>query len=139
MTPHRIVHVHDQYRRERTFGQRIADVISNGMGSWPFLIIQSAFIAAWMVLNVLAFVSHWDPRPWIILNLLFSIQAAYAAPIILMSQKRQDEIDRRRDDADYHTDLHGAETADEILIVVGATQLVCERILARLEAQDDGR
>lgn len=81
-----------------TFGQRAADSIANGMGSWTFIIAQTVLVGAWIILNFLAFVKHWDPYPFILLNLLFSTQAAYAAPIIMMSQNRASQKDHIRDD-----------------------------------------
>ena len=82
----------------RSFGERAADSIANGMGSWRFIIVQSVFVGAWIALNILALARHWDPYPFILLNLLFSTQAAYAAPIIMMSQNRQAQKDHLRDD-----------------------------------------
>ncbi len=81
-----------------TFGQRAADSIANGMGSWTFIIAQTVIVGGWILLNFLAFVQHWDPYPFILLNLLFSTQAAYAAPIIMMSQNRAAQKDHIRDD-----------------------------------------
>jgi uncharacterized membrane protein len=75
------------------------------MGSWRFIIIQTIIVVIWMVLNVVAFTNHWDVYPFILLNLLFSTQAAYAAPIIMMSQNRQSERDRVQAQADYQTNL----------------------------------
>ena len=63
---------HDSHRASSTFGQRLADSVANGMGSWRFIIIQTLIVAAWMILNVVAFVHHWDVYPYILLNLLFS-------------------------------------------------------------------
>ncbi|MHB8619919.1 MAG: DUF1003 domain-containing protein, partial [Chloroflexota bacterium] len=77
-----------------TVGERASDAISNGMGSWRFIIIQSIIVVIWVILNVAGFVARWDPYPFILLNLLFSVQAAYAAPIIMMSQNRQSAKDR---------------------------------------------
>ena len=112
---HRIVHVHNDYLEGRTLGQRAADAISSGMGSWAFLIIQSAILAVWIMLNAaFHWFPAWDPYPFILMNLVLSMQAAYAAPIIMMSARRQDAKDRIRSEADYHTDLHAAETGDEI-------------------------
>jgi uncharacterized membrane protein len=65
------------------------------MGSWNFIIIQSVFLVFWIALNVTAFVQQWDPYPFILLNLALSFQAAYAAPFIMMSQNRQQDIDRK--------------------------------------------
>ena len=70
------------------------------MGSWTFIIIQSVILAVWIVLNVTAWAKAWDPYPFILLNLALSFQAAYAAPIIMMSQNRQSEIDRRAAEID---------------------------------------
>ena len=75
------------------------------MGSWSFIIIQTALVALWMGLNVVGFVYHWDVYPFILLNLLFSTQAAYAAPIIMMAQNRQNERDRAQAHDDYQTNL----------------------------------
>jgi uncharacterized membrane protein len=78
-----------------TRGALIADWVARTVGSWRFIIIQSVILAVWIVLNVVAYAQHWDPYPFILLNLVLSFQAAYAAPIIMMSQNRQSEIDRR--------------------------------------------
>lgn len=82
----------------RTVGERVADTVANSMGSWRFIITQTVIVALWIVLNILAIVKHFDPYPFILLNLLFSTQAAYAAPVIMMSQNRQSQKDRLRDD-----------------------------------------
>ncbi|WP_431200508.1 DUF1003 domain-containing protein [Mucilaginibacter sp. P25] len=87
------------------FGQRLADSVAAGMGSWRFIIIQTLIVALWMALNVVAFIGHWDPYPYILLNLLFSTQAAYAAPIIMMAQNRQNERDRAQANEDFRTNV----------------------------------
>ncbi len=81
-----------------TLGQRLADSIAEGMGSWRFIIIQSLIVTVWIALNVWLLTHPFDPYPLILLNLLFSTQAAYAAPVIMMSQNRQSQKDRLRDD-----------------------------------------
>jgi uncharacterized membrane protein len=86
---------------ELTFGERLADRVAATMGSWNFIIIQSVLLAIWMVLNITAYVQQWDPYPFILLNLALSFQAAYAAPVIMMSQNRQAAIDRAAAEADY--------------------------------------
>jgi len=90
--------------RKITFGDRFANKITNGIGSWRFIIIQSIILVIWMILNVVAWVSHWDPYPFILLNLALSFQAAYAAPIIMMSQNRTTARDRKKADWDLATD-----------------------------------
>jgi len=80
-------------------GDHVADKVAAGMGSWKFIIIQTIIVVFWITLNSLAFFAwRWDLPPFILLNLIFSTQASYAAPIIMMSQNRQAAIDRRRDD-----------------------------------------
>lgn len=75
------------------------------MGSWPFIIIQTVILIIWVALNVTAYVRHWDPYPFILLNLALSFQAAYAAPFIMMSQNRQAEIDRADARHDYDVNV----------------------------------
>jgi uncharacterized membrane protein len=94
---------HETHKSKLTFGDRLADSVANGMGSWRFIIIQTVIVILWMTLNVIAFVGHWDVYPYILLNLVFSTQAAYAAPIIMMAQNRQSDRDRAQADADFTT------------------------------------
>jgi uncharacterized membrane protein len=84
-----------------TLGQRVADKVAATMGSWPFILGQTTILALWIALNVIAWAQAWDPYPFILLNLMLSFQAAYAAPFIMMSQNRQSEIDRKRAIDDY--------------------------------------
>jgi uncharacterized membrane protein len=87
-----VIHEHE------TIGQRTADAVAAGMGSWRFIIVQTGLVVCWVFLNLVAWVHHWDVYPFILLNLLFSTQAAYAAPMILMSGNRAAFKDRKRDD-----------------------------------------
>ena len=95
----------DKHRETLSFGQRIADKVAKGMGSWAFIIGQTIFVIIWMALNVIGFIRHWDVYPFILLNLIFSTQAAYAAPIIMMAQNRQSERDRLQAQADFDTNI----------------------------------
>lgn len=105
---------HQQHIETLSFGNRIADAVANGMGSWRFIIIQTILVVAWMILNVVGFMYHWDVYPFILLNLLFSTQAAYAAPIIMMSQNRQSERDRVQALADYTTNIEAKEEIEAL-------------------------
>ena len=96
---------HQKHQQSRTFGSRIADSVASGMGSWKFIIIQTILVILWMGLNLVGYVYHWDVYPFILLNLLFSTQAAYAAPIIMMSQNRQNDRDRVQAQEDYQTNV----------------------------------
>lgn len=97
--------VASEFEAHMTVGQRVADRFAEVMGSWTFIIIQSCILTAWVVLNITAYIKHWDPYPFILLNLMLSFQAAYAAPIIMMSQNRQTEKDRLQTKNDYEVDL----------------------------------
>ncbi|MEV7599880.1 DUF1003 domain-containing protein [Kitasatospora sp. NPDC089797] len=87
-----------------TLGQRAADRVASAFGSWRFIWIQTLFVAAWMAANIIGLAYRWDPYPFILLNLVFSTQAAYAAPLILLSQNRGAERDRERAEQDLATD-----------------------------------
>ena len=97
-----------------TTGQKIADAVAATMGSWTFIIIQSVILMIWIALNVTAYVQQWDPYPFILLNLALSFQAAYAAPFIMMSQNRQQDIDRKSAEDDYQINIK-AELEIELL------------------------
>lgn len=142
---------HDQQRNDLTVGQRIADDLALGMGSWRFIIIQSVIVVVWIALNaVVLLVKPFDPYPFILLNLLFSTQAAYAAPIIMMSQNRAALRDRYQADADFRTNLDSkmdieelqrhlssieTDKLDKILAIASDGRL--DRVLALLEAKQD--
>lgn len=106
----------DKHRESLSFGQRLADSVANGMGSWRFIIWQSIFVAVWMMLNVIGYIRHWDAYPFILLNLIFSTQAAYAAPIIMMSQNRQGERDRMQAQEDFRTNLEAKQEIEALQI-----------------------
>lgn len=97
-----------------TAGQRIADLVAGTMGSWRFIIIQTTILIAWIALNITAWINHWDPYPFILLNLALSFQAAYAAPFIMMSQNRQQDVDRKQAADDFHINVK-AELEIELL------------------------
>ncbi|HQV78254.1 MAG TPA: DUF1003 domain-containing protein [Chitinophagales bacterium] len=96
---------HDAHVENSTWGDKLSDALASGMGSWKFIIVQTIFVLAWMLLNVIGYIKHWDAYPFILLNLLFSTQAAYAAPIIMMAQNRQAERDRVQAQDDYQTNI----------------------------------
>jgi uncharacterized membrane protein len=86
-------------------GERAADWIAGVVGSWRFILIQSTLLALWLLLNAVAWMQHWDPYPFILLNLVLSFQAAFTAPIIMMAQNRQSAIDRHKAQLDYDVNL----------------------------------
>jgi uncharacterized membrane protein len=97
-----------------TIGQKVADTGAATMGSWRFIIIQSVILLFWIIANITALIMHWDPYPFILLNLALSFQAAYAAPFIMMSQNRQQDIDRKEAENDHQINIK-AELEIELL------------------------
>ena len=106
---------HKIHEDSRSFGQKLSDKVASEMGSWRFIIIQSIIVVAWMILNIVGFCHHWDVYPFILLNLVFSTQAAYASPIILMSQNRQADRDRSNAEADYKVNLESKREIEELI------------------------
>jgi len=98
----------------RSRSSRLADAVAATMGSWTFIIAQSVALMFWIALNITAYVQQWDPYPFILLNLALSFQAAYAAPFIMMSQNRQQDIDRKSAENDYQINIK-AELEIELL------------------------
>ncbi len=107
-------------------GQRAADGITRIVGSWKFIIIQSIILVIWMILNVVAWMQHWDPYPFILLNLVLSFQAAYTAPIILMSENREMDRERRKNALDLATDKKAEREIAQIQLEL--TRLEQEKI-----------
>jgi len=91
-----------------TFGQKASGWVATNLGSWWFIIVQTIILISWVVVNVLSWYHHWDPYPFIFMNLVLSLQAAYAAPIIMMSQNRQ----LVRDRLDAHNDYQVNQKAE---------------------------
>lgn len=91
-------------RPKSTFEQRSADKLTAFIGSWKFIIAQITVVIIWLIFNILAWVKTWDPYPFILLNLMLSVMAAFFAPVILMSQNRTAERDRRKAELDLATD-----------------------------------
>ena len=128
---------HQRHTEDMTFGQRLADSVATGMGSWRFIIIQTLIVAVWMILNVVAIVNHWDPYPYILLNLLFSTQAAYAAPIIMMAQNRQNERDRAQADEDFRTNVEAKKEIEELQVRLNAIEIdKLDKIITMLEKME---
>ncbi len=110
--------------QEWTFGERLADKIATFGGSWTFLIFFAIFLAIWIIINTVVMVAHpADPYPFILLNLILSCIAAIQAPVIMMSQNRQETKDRLRSENDYQINLkaeleiqHLHEKIDHLLL-----------------------
>ena len=120
----------------RTRGERIADRLAAWVGSWGFLVTQSVILLAWITLNISAWVNHWDPYPFILLNLALSFQSAYAAPILMISQNRQARLSERRNHLDLQINMLAEQENTEMLRLL---RLLCEHSGVRLNKDDNGR
>jgi uncharacterized membrane protein len=126
---------HEKHNSSLNIAQRLADKVANSMGSWSFIITQSIIVGVWMILNIVGYIHHWDPYPYILLNLLFSTQAAYAAPIIMMSQNRQSERDRIQAAEDYKTNIDAKMEIEELQRRLNEIEIQkLDKIIAMLEA-----
>ena len=111
-----IINWHQKHIANSSIGDKLSDSVANGMGSWKFIIWQTIIVLIWMALNIVAWKQHWDPYPFILLNLIFSTQAAYAAPIIMMAQNRQSQRDRIQADNDYLTNVEAKKEIEALQI-----------------------
>ncbi len=127
---------HQHHKDSSSFGQHLADSVASGMGSWRFIIIQTTIVIIWMGANVVGFINHWDVYPYILLNLLFSTQAAYAAPIIMMAQNRQNERDRANAEQDFKTNVEAKKEIEELLQKLNSIEIdKLDKILELLQAK----
>ena len=126
-----------------TVGDRAADWVADKVGSWGFLITQTILLTVWAALNVTAWVKHWDPYPFTLMNLMLSMQAAYAAPVIMMSQNRKADRDRLEAHNDFVVDVRSEENSERILEILEAQnqallvihQMLAEKFNGNAEAQ----
>jgi len=132
-----VININRALAEGQTPGQRIADALALMMGSWTFIIVQSTILAFWIALNAVAWVRHWDPYPFILLNLALSFQAAYAAPIIMMSQNRQAAKDRLMAEQDYMVNTKAEEEVKSIMHHLEQQDEAMIDILRKLEEQHE--
>jgi uncharacterized membrane protein len=96
---------HVLHLQQLTFGQRVSDKLADVAGSWRFIFAFGLVLGVWILLNTVALIHHWDKYPYILLNLFLSMLAAIQAPVIMMSQNRQEDRDRVRGEHDYEVNL----------------------------------
>lgn len=113
---------HKQAKENLTLGQRSADVMRNGMGSWSFVFLFILFMAVWAYINTRAGWKHWDQYPFILLNLFLSMIAGLQGAILLIAAKRQDAIAAAMAEHDYETNLR-AKKEIELLMTINQEQL----------------
>ena len=95
-----------------TLGQRVADAMASKVGSWGFLIGQTIVLTGWIGANLMPGIPHWDSSPFILLNLVFSFASAYTAPVVLMSQNRQSDEERKKATYDRQVNLQASQNIE---------------------------
>jgi uncharacterized membrane protein len=128
-----VTNVNDVFAERQTLGLRAADRVAQIVGSWKFIIIQSIILISWACLNGVAWVFHWDPYPFILMNLFLSMQAAYTAPVIMMSQNRQMLKDRLESHNDFQVNQKAEEEIRAILDHLTAQDAALQEIHLKLE------
>jgi uncharacterized membrane protein len=123
-----------------TVGQKAADWVATAVGSWHFIIGQIILLVIWAILNITAWIQHWDPYPFILMNLFMSLQAAFTAPVIMMSQNRQTMRDRLEAQNDFLINLKAEEEIRAILVHLDAqNEALVEIHQQLLRLQEDRR
>ena len=117
---------------KRTRGQRTADKLAGFIGSWTFIVAQITVFASWIVLNAVAWSRHWDPYPFILLDVLLTFQAALAGPVLMMSQNRQARLNEQRNHLDLQINLLAEQENTEMLILL---RKICRKLDLEM---DDG-
>ena len=124
-------------KEKYTLGQRAADAIARFAGSWAFIFSFTGVLVAWMVINVLLASRAFDPYPFILLNLVLSCVAAIQAPLIMMSQNRQEEKDRRRAENDYKVNLKTEIMIEDLYDKVNAILAKQSALEKKLQEQEE--
>jgi len=126
--------VNELIEERKTTGQKLADRVAMVVGSWKFISIQSFILLIWVILNISVWINHWDPYPFILMNLVLSLQAAYTAPVIMMSQNRQADRDRLEAHNDY---LINVEAEEEIRVILDNLAAQNEALTRIIEIVND--
>ena len=129
-------------KEKYTLGQRAADTIAKFAGSWAFIFSFAGVLILWMVVNAILATKAFDPYPFILLNLVLSCVAAIQAPLIMMSQNRQEEKDRHRAENDYKVNLKTEIMIEDLYDKVNAIlarQTQIEKLLSEHNTENDNR
>jgi len=114
----------------------MSEGIARFLGTGRYLVGQTVFVIVWIALNTIAFIRHWDPYPYILLNLAFSTQAAYAAPLILLAQNRQDDRDRASIERDRQVATRTQDDAEYLARELAAVRLALADMVTTRDLDD---
>ena len=135
----RKISVRPESEKKYTLGQRAADAIAKFAGSWAFIFSFTGVLVLWMIVNILMAAGAFDPYPFILLNLVLSCVAAIQAPLIMMSQNRQEEKDRRRAENDYKVNLKTEIMIEALYDKVNAILSRQSALEKQLQANEDNK
>lgn len=135
----RKISVRPESEKKYTLGQRAADTIAKFAGSWAFIFSFTGVLVLWMIVNILMAAGAFDPYPFILLNLVLSCVAAIQAPLIMMSQNRQEEKDRRRSENDYKVNLKTEIMIEALYDKVNAILSRQSALEKQLQANEDNK
>jgi len=130
-----VIDVNEVADERMTIGQKVADKVAGTMGSWRFIITQATIMVVWIMLNLVAWFYHWDIYPFVLLNLAMSAQAAFATPLIMMSQNRQSDKDRLTAQNDYLINCKGEEEVRNLMDHLDHQDTVLLQLVKRIEEQ----
>lgn len=134
----RKISVRPESEKKYTLGQRAADAIAKFAGSWAFIFSFVGVLVLWMAVNIIMAAKAFDPYPFILLNLVLSCVAAIQAPLIMMSQNRQEEKDRRRAENDYKVNLKTEIMIEALYDKLNAVLLKQSVLEKQLQSEDNG-
>jgi uncharacterized membrane protein len=123
---------HREHKNSLSTGDRAADKLRNGMGSWVFVILALVFMGGWAALNSIASFRHWDEFPFILLNLFLSMLAALQGAILLIAAKRADAISAAMAEHDYQTNVEAKKEVEELIELNRQQLKLTEELLVRL-------
>src|SRR6201994_1021941 len=115
---------------------RFAEALARFLGTGRFLVAQTFLVVAWIILNTIGIIHHWDPYPFILLNLAFSTQAAYAAPLILLAQNRQDDRDRANIERDREVAARTQADTEFLARELAAVRLALSDVVTHQDLDD---
>jgi len=130
-----VKNLNDVEESHLSWGHRFADKIVGVLGSWKFLVVQSILLVCWFIINIVAYFSHWDPYPFILLNLFLSLESAYSAPLIMMSQNKQSDRDRIEAHLDYLINKKAEEEIANVIKQLEIQNKAIEELKSLLESK----
>ena len=115
---------------------RFSEAVARNLGTARFLVVQTFLVLIWITINVVSVALRWDPYPFILLNLMFSVQAAYAAPLILLAQNRQEDRDRQALENDRAVAVRTQENAEYLARELAAVRLALSNTVTTNELRE---